>query len=126
MGHSGDERPPHGLCASVYRRARLAARRDTLAGLGIEPERVYVEHGVRGPCVRGPGSAKRSRPAALATPAPPSSIGLPAAVMLNLGGSVQDPSDPAGWLLFKAPAMVDRDGQKATLGRRHAVCARQR
>jgi hypothetical protein len=46
--------------------------------------------------------------------------------MLNLGGSVQDPSDPAGWLLFKAPAMVDRDRQKATLGRRHGVCARER
>jgi hypothetical protein len=104
----------------------LAARRDTLAGLGIEPDRVYVEHGVRGPFVRDPGAAKRSRPPALATPTPPSSIGPPATVMLNLGGSVQDPSDPAGWLLFKVPAMIDRDRQKATLGRRHGVCARER
>ena len=77
--------------------------------------------------MRGPGSAKRSRrPAVVTLSSSPSSIGSRAPVKPDLGSSLHDPSDPGGWLLSDVPAMVDRDRPKATLGRLHGVCARER
>jgi DNA invertase Pin-like site-specific DNA recombinase len=45
----------------------LTAQRDALGALGIEPERIYVDHGFTGHTATGQGCAKRSRRVAPAT-----------------------------------------------------------
>ena len=45
----------------------LTAQRDALQALGVEPERIYVDHGLTGTNRDRPGLRKRSRPAAPAT-----------------------------------------------------------
>jgi DNA invertase Pin-like site-specific DNA recombinase len=100
----------------------LTAQRDGLAGLGVEPERIYVDHGRPARLARGRGSAKRSRPAATANTLVVTKLdrlarSLPDARdiadeltarqgKLNLGGSVHHPTDPVGRLLFNVLAMV--------------------
>jgi DNA invertase Pin-like site-specific DNA recombinase len=99
----------------------LTAQRDALHALGVEPDRIYVDHGFTGTSRERPGL----RQALAACRAGdelwwPSSTGarsLPDAraiadeltrrrVKLNLGGSVHDPDDPVGRLLFNVLAMV--------------------
>jgi DNA invertase Pin-like site-specific DNA recombinase len=99
----------------------LTARRNALEALGVAPERIYVDHGLTGTNRERPGCAKRSRrvgPAARWSSR--SSTGLrdrcltrdiadeltARHVKLNLGGSVHDPMDPVGRLLFNMLAMI--------------------
>jgi len=101
----------------------LTAQRGALQALGVPAERLYVDHDLTGThrTVTGRAYARRSPPAAPATrSSSPSSTGsrsLPDArdivddltrrqVRLNLGGSVHDPTDPVGRLLFNVLAMV--------------------
>ena len=46
----------------------LTAQRDALLGLGVEADRIYVDHGLTGTTESVPGYAKRSRPAGPVTP----------------------------------------------------------
>src|SRR3954466_15104391 len=100
----------------------LTAQRDALAGLGIAPERVSLGHGLTRTNRDRPGLrealaacragdtlvvTKLDRLAPAAGDAPDISKELTArGVKLNLGGSVHDPTDPVGKLLFTALAMV--------------------
>src|ERR1035437_831015 len=100
----------------------LTAQRDGLIALGVTPERIYVDHGLTGTNRDRPGSrealaacragdtlvvAKLDRPAR----ALPHARGIvheltSREVRLSLGGSVHDPADPVGRLLFNVLAMV--------------------
>jgi DNA invertase Pin-like site-specific DNA recombinase len=65
----------------------LTAQRDGLAALGVDAENVYVDHGLTG--------ANRARP------------GLREAMAaVRKGGSVYDPTNPVGRLLFNVLGMV--------------------
>jgi hypothetical protein len=46
----------------------LTAQRNGLAALGVEPSRIYVDHGLTVPTGSGPDCAKRWPPAVPATP----------------------------------------------------------
>jgi DNA invertase Pin-like site-specific DNA recombinase len=71
----------------------LTAQREGLLGLGVDPLRVYVDHGLTGtkslPDARAIADELTARQ-----------------VRLNLGGSVYDPTDAVGRLLFNVLAMV--------------------
>src|SRR4051794_13130211 len=41
----------------------LTAQRDALSGLGVEADRIYVDHGLTGTNRERPGYVRRSRPA---------------------------------------------------------------
>lgn len=100
----------------------LTAQRTGLAALGVEPERVYVDHGLTGSTRARPGlreamAACRSGDMLVVTKLDRLARSLPDArdivdelttrkVTLNLGGSVHDPTDPVGRLLFNVLAMV--------------------
>ncbi len=100
----------------------LSAQRDGLQALGVAPERVYVDHGVTGihrarPGLREALAAGRAGDTLVVTKLDRLARSLPDArdivddltkrgVKLNLGGSVHDPTDPVGRLLFNVLAMV--------------------
>src|SRR3954468_15884428 len=100
----------------------LAEQRDGLQALGVERERVYVDHGVTGthrdrPGLREALAACRAGDTLVVTKLDRLARSLPDArdiideltrreVKLNLGGSVQDPTDPVGRPLFNVLAMV--------------------
>ena len=100
----------------------LTAQRDALAGLGVTPERVYVDHGLTGTNRERPGlrealAACRDGDTLVVTKLDRLARSLPDAraiadeltarqVRLSLGGSVYDPTDPVGRLLFNVLAMV--------------------
>jgi DNA invertase Pin-like site-specific DNA recombinase len=100
----------------------LTAQRDGLAKLGVEPERVYVDHGLTGTTRERPGlrealAALRAGDTLVVTKLDRLARPLPDAraiadeltarqVSLNLGGSVYDPTDAVGRLLFNVLAMV--------------------
>jgi len=100
----------------------LTAQRDALAELGVEPARVYVDHGLTGtnrdrPGLRQALAACRTGDTLVVTKLDRLARSLPDAraiadeltagqVNLNLGGSVHDPTDPVGRLLFNVLAMV--------------------
>ena len=100
----------------------LTAQRDGLQALGIEPERIYVDHGFTGTSRARPGLAEalaacRAGDELVVTKLDRLARSLPDAraiadeltrrqVKLNLGGSVHDPTDPVGRLLFNVLAMV--------------------
>jgi DNA invertase Pin-like site-specific DNA recombinase len=100
----------------------LTAQRDALAGLGVAPERIYVDHGLTGTTRARPGlrealAACRGGDTLVVTKLDRLARSLPDArdiadeltarqVKLNLGGSVHDPTDPVGRLLFNVLAMV--------------------
>jgi len=46
----------------------LTAQRDALLGLGVETERIYVDHGLTGTTANGLGYARHSPPAEPVTP----------------------------------------------------------
>jgi hypothetical protein len=100
----------------------LAAQRDGLSALGVDDERVQVDHGLSGttrarPRLREALAACRAGDALVVT-----KLGRPArslrdttdiadeltkkGVALNLGGAVYDPIDPVGRLLFNVLGMV--------------------
>ncbi len=100
----------------------LTAQRDALAGLGVAPERIYVDHGLTGTNRARPGlrealAACRAGDTLVVTKLDRLARSLPDArdiadeltssgVKLNLRGSVYDPTDPVGRLLFNVLAMV--------------------
>lgn len=100
----------------------LTAQRDALADLGVQPDRVYVDHGLTGtnrdrPGLRQALAACRTGDTLVVTKLDRLARSLPDAraiadelttsqVKLNLGGSVHDPTDPVGRLLFNVLAMV--------------------
>ena len=100
----------------------LTAQRDALDALGVEPDRGYVDHGFTGTNRDRPGLAEalaacRAGDELVVTKLDRLARSLPDAraiadeltrrqVKLNLGGSVHDPTDPVGRLLFNLLAMV--------------------
>lgn len=100
----------------------LTAQRDGLVALGVAPERVYVDHGLTGtnrdrPGLREALAACRAGDTLVVTKLDRLARSLPDArsiadeltarqVALNLGGSVYDPTDAVGRLLFNVLAMV--------------------
>jgi DNA invertase Pin-like site-specific DNA recombinase len=100
----------------------LTAQRDALAALGVAPERIYVDHGLTGtnrarPGLREAMAACRGGDVLVVTKLDRLARSLPDArdivaeltareVKLSLGGSVHDPTDPVGRLLFNVLAMV--------------------
>jgi DNA invertase Pin-like site-specific DNA recombinase len=100
----------------------LTAQRDALAALGVAPDRVYVDHGLTGtnrdrPGLREAMATCRAGDALVVTKLDRLARSLPDArdivaeltardVALSLGGSVHDPTDPVGRLLFNVLAMV--------------------
>src|SRR3954468_606294 len=100
----------------------LTAERDALLGLGVEAERIYVDHGLTGtnrerPGLRQAPAACRAGDTLVVTKLDRLARSLPDArailddltrrqVKLSLGGAVHDPTDPVGQLLFNVLAMV--------------------
>jgi DNA invertase Pin-like site-specific DNA recombinase len=99
----------------------LTAQRNGLQALGVGPERIYVDHGLTGTGREPPGlrealAACRAGDTLVVTKLDRLARSLPdarhcrephrAEVWLNLGGSVYDPTDPVGRLLFNVLAMV--------------------
>jgi len=100
----------------------LTAQRDALAALGVAPDRIYVDHGLTGTNLDRPGlreamAACRAGDILVVTKLDRLARSLPDArdilaelttrqVTLSLGGSVHDPTDPVGRLLFNVLAMV--------------------
>jgi DNA invertase Pin-like site-specific DNA recombinase len=100
----------------------LTAQRDGLQALGVLAERIYVDHGLTGTNRERPGlhqalAACREGDTLVVTKLDRLARSLPDAraiadeltqrsVKLNLGGSVHDPTDPVGRLLFNVLAMV--------------------
>ena len=100
----------------------LAVRREGLAGLGVTPDRIYVDHGLTGcnrdrPGLREALAACREGDTLVVTKLDRLARSLPDAraiadeltarrVRLSLGGAVYDPTDPVGRLLFNVLAMV--------------------
>ena len=100
----------------------LTAQRDGLAALGVDADRIYVDHGLTGTTRARPGlrealAACRTGDTLVVTKLDRLAMSLPDArdiveelttrgVRLQLGGSVHDPTDPVGRLLFNVLAMV--------------------
>jgi DNA invertase Pin-like site-specific DNA recombinase len=100
----------------------LTAQRDALTALGVAPDRIYVDHGLTGtnrarPGLREAMAACRAGDVLVVTKLDRLARSLPDArdivaeltareVKLTLGGSVHDPTDPVGRLLFNVLAMV--------------------
>jgi DNA invertase Pin-like site-specific DNA recombinase len=100
----------------------LTAQHNALTALGVAPERVYVDQGRSGSNRDRPGLAKalaacRTGDTLVVTKLDRLARSLPDArdisaelaaldVRLSLGGSVHDPTDPVGRLLFNVLAMV--------------------
>ena len=100
----------------------VTAQRDALTGLGVTGERFYVDHGLTGsnrdrPGLREALAACRDGDTLVVTKLDRLARSLPDAreiladlttrhVKLSLGGSVHDPTDPVGRLLFNVLAMV--------------------
>src|SRR5215207_10326459 len=100
----------------------LTAQRDALRALGVGGDRIYVDHGLTGTNRDRPGlplvlAACRSGDTLVVTKLDWLARWLPDAsdilseltgknVRLSLGGSIHDPNDPIGRLLFNGLAMV--------------------
>lgn len=100
----------------------LTVQRDALLGLGVAADRIYVDHGLTGanrdrPGLRQALAACRAGDTLVVTKLDRLARSVPDArdiadeltaqgVKLSLGGSVHDPNDPIGRLLFNALAMV--------------------
>jgi DNA invertase Pin-like site-specific DNA recombinase len=100
----------------------LTAQRNALTALGVAAERIYVDHGLSGtnrarPGLREAMAACRSGDTLVVAKLDRLARSVPDArdivdelthrqVKLNLGGSIHDPTDPVGRLLFNVLAMV--------------------
>lgn len=100
----------------------LTAQRDALAALGITPDRIYVDHGLTGTDWNRPGlreamAACRDGDTFVVTKLDRLARSVRDAheivdelaqrnVKLSIGGSVHDPTDPVGKLLFNVLAMA--------------------
>jgi len=95
---------------------------EALAGLGVAPERIYVDHGLTDTTRARPGlrealAACHDGDTLVVTKLDRLARSLPDArdiadeltarqVKLNLGGSIHNPTDPVGRLLFNVLAMI--------------------
>jgi DNA invertase Pin-like site-specific DNA recombinase len=118
----GRERDEHRVRARVHRGAEPNRERNALEALGVDPERIYVDHGLTGTNRERPGlrealAACRAGDTLVVTKLDRLARSLPDArdiadeltareVKLNLGGSIHDPTDPVGRLLFNMLAMI--------------------
>ncbi|MBN9739377.1 MULTISPECIES: recombinase family protein [unclassified Pseudonocardia] len=100
----------------------LTAQRDALTALGVATERIYVDHGLTGTNRARPGlrealAACRAGDTLVVTKLDRLARSVPDAraiadeltageIKLCIGGSVHDPTDPIGRLLFNALAMI--------------------
>ncbi|MEV8136217.1 recombinase family protein [Microbacterium aurantiacum] len=100
----------------------LTAQLKALHDLGVQPDAIYVDHGLTGTNRARPGlrealAATRAGDVLVVTKLDRLARSLPDArdiadeltrkgVSLNLGGSVYDPTDPVGRLLFNVLGMV--------------------
>jgi len=100
----------------------LTVQRDALHALGVTVERIYVDHGLTGTNRARPGlrealAACRAGDALVVTKLDRLARSLPDArdivedltargVKLNIDGSVHDPTDPVGRLLFNVLGMI--------------------
>ena len=100
----------------------LTAQRDGLAALGVDTDRIYVDHGLTGTSRARPGlrealAACRAGDTLVVTKLDRLARSVPDArdivdeltdrgVRLNIGGSVHDPTDPIGRLLFTVLSMI--------------------
>jgi DNA invertase Pin-like site-specific DNA recombinase len=100
----------------------LTAQRDALCALGVAPERIYTDHGLTGANRKRPGldqalAACRAGDTFVVTKLDRLARSIPDArdiadeltcrsVKLSVGGSVYDPTDPVGRLLFNVLALV--------------------
>ena len=100
----------------------LTAQRAALATLGVDPKRVYVDHGLTGtnrdrPGLREALAACRQGDTLVVTKLDRLARSVPdardiadeltaAGVRLNIGGSLHDPTDPIGRLLFTTLSMI--------------------
>ena len=100
----------------------LTAQRDALTALGVATKRIYVDHGLTGTNRARPGlrealAACRSGDTLVVAKLDRLARSLPDArsivddltrreIKLSIGGSVHDPTDPIGRLLFNVLAMV--------------------
>ena len=100
----------------------LTVQRDALAAMGVEPDRIYVDHGLTGSNTNRPGlrealAACRSGDTFMVTKLDRLARSVRDAhqiaddlaargVKLNIGGSLHDPADPICKLLFNVLAMV--------------------
>ena len=98
------------------------AQRDALTALGVQPDRIYTDHGLTGtnrarPGLREARAACRAGDTLVVTKLDRLARSLPDArniveelteadVKLNIGGSIHDPADPVGRLLFNVLAMI--------------------
>jgi DNA invertase Pin-like site-specific DNA recombinase len=97
-------------------------QRDALTALGVKPNRIYVDHGLTGTNRARPGlrealAACRAGDTLVVTKLDRLARSLPDArdiveelteggVRLNIGGSLHDPTDPVGRLLFNLLTMI--------------------
>jgi DNA invertase Pin-like site-specific DNA recombinase len=100
----------------------LTVQREALEAMGVSPQRIYVDRGLTGTTRERPGlrealAACRSGDMLVVTKLDRLARSLPDArdiadeltareVKLNIGGSVHDPTDPVGRLLFNVLAMI--------------------
>jgi len=100
----------------------LTAQRDALTALGVDPKRIYVDHGLTGTNRARPGlrealAACRTGDTLMVTKLDRLARSVPDArdiideltaggVRLNIGGSLHDPTDPIGRLLFTTLSMI--------------------
>jgi DNA invertase Pin-like site-specific DNA recombinase len=100
----------------------LTAQIDTLTRLGVDTQRVYVDHGLTGtnrdrPGLREALAAVREGDMLVVSKLDRLARSVPDAraiadeltarkVKLNIGGSVYDPTDPIGRLLFTTLSMI--------------------
>lgn len=100
----------------------LTVQRVSLASLGVEPEDIYVDHGLTGTNRDRPGlsqalAAVRAGDQLVVTKLERLARSIPDVrdivdeltamdVVLNLGGSTYDPTDPIGRLMFNVLSMV--------------------
>jgi DNA invertase Pin-like site-specific DNA recombinase len=100
----------------------LTAQRDGLHALGVDPDRIYVDHGLTGtnrarPNLREAMAGCRAGDTLVVTKLDRIARSVPDArdivdeltargVRLNIGGSVHDPNDPIGRLRFTVLSMI--------------------
>ena len=118
-----ETRPNSGTNARCSTDAQdLTAQRNALTALGVKPNRIYVDHGLTSTTRARPGlrealAACRSGDTLVVTKLDRLARSLTdarniveelteAGVKLNIGGSLHDPTDPVGRLLFNVLGMI--------------------